>query len=37
MVNPIPDSYPRVMPYLYVDGAQAAIDFCTEVFGARCG
>jgi PhnB protein len=34
MVNPIPDTYPRVMPYLYIDGAQAAIDFYTDVLGA---
>ena len=35
MVNPIPEAYPRVMPYLYIDGARAAIDFYTEVFGAE--
>lgn len=34
MVKPIPDQYPRVMPYLIVDGAAAAIDFYTSVFGA---
>jgi len=34
MVNPIPDGYPRVMPYLIVDGADAAIDFYTSVLGA---
>ena len=34
MVNPIPDTYPRVMPYLYIDGAQAAIDFYADVLGA---
>jgi PhnB protein len=34
MVNPIPDTYPRVTPYLYIDGAQAAIDFYTAVLGA---
>ena len=33
MVNPIPDGYPRVTPYLIVDGAGAAIDFYTS--GAR--
>ena len=33
-VNPIPDGYPRVTPYLHVDGASAAIDFYTEVLGA---
>jgi len=35
MVNPIPDGYPRVTPYLMVDGATAAIDFYTSVFGAK--
>jgi len=34
MVNPIPDHYPRVMPYLIVDGAADAIDFYKSVFGA---
>ena len=34
MVNPIPDGYPRVTPYLIVDGAAAAIDFYTTVLGA---
>lgn len=34
MVNPIPAEYPRVMPYLIVDGAAAAIDFYTSVLGA---
>jgi len=34
MVNPIPDNYPRVSPYLVVDGASDAIDFYTSVFGA---
>lgn len=34
-VQPIPDDYPRVIPYLTVDGAAAAIDFYTHVFGAR--
>jgi PhnB protein len=33
-VNPIPDRYPRVTPYLIVDGAEAAIAFYSEVFGA---
>ncbi|MBA2768798.1 MAG: VOC family protein [Sporichthyaceae bacterium] len=33
-VQPIPDGYPRVIPYLSVDGASAAIDFYTTVFGA---
>lgn len=34
MVNPIPDGYPRVTPYLIIDGASAAIDFYTSVLGA---
>jgi PhnB protein len=34
MVNPIPDEYPRLTPYLIVDGAAAAIDFYTSVLGA---
>jgi PhnB protein len=34
-VKPIPDGYPRVTPYLSVDGAADAIDFYTKVFGAR--
>lgn len=34
-VKPIPDGYPRVMPYLHVDGAAAAIDFYGEIFGAK--
>ena len=33
-VKPIPDGYPRVSPYLTVDGAAAAIDFYTSVLGA---
>ncbi len=33
-VTPIPDSYPRVCPYLYIDGAAEAIEFYTQVFGA---
>ena len=33
-VNPIPDGYPRVIPYLSVDGADAAIAFYTRVLGA---
>jgi PhnB protein len=35
MVKPIPDGYPRVSPYLCVDGASAAIDFYCSVLGAR--
>lgn len=34
MVNPIPEGYPRVIPYLHVDGASAAIDFYAQVLGA---
>ena len=34
MVNPIPEGYPRVTPYLIVDGAAEAIDFYTSVLGA---
>jgi PhnB protein len=34
MVNPIPEGYPRVAPYLVVDGADAAITFYKEVLGA---
>jgi PhnB protein len=33
-VKPIPDGYPRVIPYLTIEGAAAAIDFYTKVFGA---
>ena len=35
MTNPIPEGYPRVMPYLIVDGGSAAIDFYTSVLGAK--
>ena len=34
MVQPIPEGYPRVTPYLVVDDASAAIDFYTSVLGA---
>ena len=34
-VNPIPDGYPRVTPYLSIDGAAAAIDFYCDVLGAE--
>jgi len=34
-VKPIPDGYPRVSPYLIVDGAAKAIDFYTTVLGAN--
>lgn len=33
-VNPVPEDYPRVTPYLCVDGAAAAIDFYVSVLGA---
>jgi PhnB protein len=33
-VKPIPEGYPRVSPYLIVDGGEAAIDFYTTVLGA---
>jgi PhnB protein len=33
-VKPIPDNYPRVIPYLAVEGAAEAIDFYTSVLGA---
>ena len=35
MAKPIPDGYPRVTPYLYIDGAKAAIDFYAMVLGAE--
>jgi PhnB protein len=33
-VKAIPDGYPRVTPYLCVDGAGDAIEFYSKVFGA---
>lgn len=33
-VAPVPAGYPRVSPYLHIDGAAAAIDFYTQVLGA---
>ena len=33
-VKPVPEGYPRVTPYMIVDGAADAIDFYTDVFGA---
>jgi PhnB protein len=33
-VDPIPKDYPRVTPYLSIDGAAKAIDFYREVLGA---
>jgi PhnB protein len=34
MVEPIPDNYPQVVPYLIVDGATEAIEFYKGVLGA---
>jgi PhnB protein len=34
-VQPIPADYPRVIPYLSVDGAAKAIEFYAAVFGAK--
>ena len=34
-VKPIPDGYPRVSPYLCVDGAADAIKFYEKVLGAK--
>lgn len=34
-VKPIPDGYPAVAPYLSIDGAEAAIEFYADVFGAK--
>ena len=33
VVQPIPEGYPRVVPYLSVDGAAAAIEFYCSVLG----
>lgn len=33
-VQPVPEGYPRVTPYLIVDGASAAMEFYTQVLGA---
>lgn len=33
-VKPIPEDYPRVIPYLTIDGASKAIDFYAAVLGA---
>ena len=33
MVKPIPEDYPRAIPYLVVDGGAKAIDFYCNVFG----
>ncbi len=34
-VKPIPDGYPQVSPYLSIDGASTAIDFYSDIFGAK--
>ena len=34
-VKPIPDGYPRISPYLCVDGATRAIEFYGTVLGAK--
>jgi uncharacterized glyoxalase superfamily protein PhnB len=34
-VKPIPDDYPRVIPYLIVRDVAKLMDFLTEVFGAK--
>ena len=33
-VNPIPDGYNSVIPYLYIKGAAKAVEFYKSVFGA---
>lgn len=33
-VKPVPDNYPRVTPYLSIDGAAAAIEFYKKAYGA---
>ncbi len=37
MAKPIPDGYPRVTPYLYIDGAKAAIDFSPRSLAQKRG
>ena len=34
-VNPIPEGYHSITPYLAIDGAAAAIDFYIKAFGAQ--
>lgn len=34
-VKPIPDNYPRVIPYLHIDGAADAIAFYEDILGAK--
>ena len=33
-VNPIPEGYTSLTPFLVIDGAAGAIEFYTAVFGA---
>jgi PhnB protein len=33
-VTPVPEGYPRVCPYLHIDGAAEAIEFYRQVLGA---
>jgi len=33
-VKPIPDNFPRVTPYLAIDGVADAIEFYKKIFGA---
>jgi len=35
MVQPIPEGYHSVTPYLYIDGAARALDWYAEAFGAE--
>ena len=35
MVKPVPEGYQSLAPYICVDGAAAAIDFYTQVFGGK--
>jgi len=35
MVNPVPEGYRSVIPYLVMDGAAAAIDFYERALGAK--
>jgi PhnB protein len=35
MVKPIPDGYHTITPYLFVDGADRAIEFYKKAFGAE--
>lgn len=35
MAKPIPEGYPSLRPYLFIDGAAQAIDYYEKAFGAR--